>query len=447
MNKLKEKILNPVFSKAEYIIIGAILTLCYVTFQHGDIAETAGHSMALLYGHILDFYNWNAINDMPASYPIATYIVFAIWCIPLRIIGLGATPTSDFPTYVLLYLKLLPTIIFFLDAFILRKIGETIGFGEQKSKALMIAFITMPLAVFSQFIFGQYDSFTLFFVLLGVYYYFKRDFWKFVIAFGVALPFKAFAILLFVPLLLTCEKRIGQIIKAVIVACIPYVLCALPFIGGAAYKQHAENYYVFDYIFAAKFDVTYWNISIVVLLMALLCGYAYFHEIDLDNQEEFAAWSIYYCGLALGAFFCFSIWNPQWLLLLVPFLLLGAFMSKHDAVFHALDLLMFVVFAIFVANQYGNVNEQLMRRGIWHDLFRQLGVVAQADLYVIHDNDLMFSLLSGIILIAVVFRHPKYRLEKYDGELGESMGWIRGKFYLGMAFYLIPMVICAIAAL
>jgi len=202
-----------------------------------------------------------------------------------------------------------------------------------------------------------------------------------------------------------------------------------------------------NYIFFAKIDMVYWSVELVVLMIAAICGFAYFHEIDLKNNETVALWSVYYCCLVLLAQFGFSIWNPQWLLIMTPFLLLGAFMSKHMEVFHALDLAMFIVFSIFVAGQYGNVNEQLMSRGVWHDLLHSLGTVSQSDLYFVHDQNLMFSLFAGILLIAMAFRHPKFRVKQFDDMTENSYAWIRTKFYAGMAFYLVPMVVCAVAAM
>ncbi len=444
MNYLKS---NEV-SKTDYLIAICILVGCYFSFQHADLAITAGQSFAILNGHILDFYSWNHTSDTIAGYPIITYLLFAIWNIPVRLMGFGTGFADDFPVYILMWFKLLPTLFYLACAKVMKNIGLLLGMGENKAKWLGFSFIIMPLGVFSQFIFGQYDSFTLLFVLVGYYYFLKDDFKKFVLFFAIAMPFKAFSFLLFVPLLLMREKRIGRILLSLMACVIPYAACLLfSSMGMQAGNTDVTEFSVMNYIFFAKIDMVYWSVELVVLMIAAICGFAYFHEIDLENRETVALWSVYFCCLVLLAQFGFSIWNPQWLLIMTPFLLLGAFMSKHMGVFHALDLAMFVVFSIFVAGQYGNVNEQLMSRGVWHDFFHSLGVVAQSDLYFIHDQNLMFSLFAGILLIAMVFRHPKFRVKQFDEMTENSYAWIRTKFYVGMAFYLVPMVVCAVAAM
>ena len=98
------------------------------------------------------------------------------------------------------------------------------GMGSKKSKLCAYACLTMPVAFYAQFIFGQYDIIMTFCVLLGVYYYLKKkDIW-FIFWFAIAMTFKYSALLIFAPLLLYREKNVWKIIASCVLLMVPFVL-------------------------------------------------------------------------------------------------------------------------------------------------------------------------------------------------------------------------------
>lgn len=95
MKKIKSKYQVNFFSKDEisvfdWLIFLAIGMLCICICLHGDIMHTIGASFTYLNGHILDFYDYN--QTVPTigglAYLPSTYILFAIWNIPIRLLGI-----------------------------------------------------------------------------------------------------------------------------------------------------------------------------------------------------------------------------------------------------------------------------------------------------------------------------------------------------------------------
>ena len=143
---------------AVYFVISII---SFFSFNHSDILHTGGSSITYLNGHILDFYEVNLKALGGDNYLPSTYIIFALWNLPMRILGVVSTATMEVG-YVIFWYKLLTTIFFVGSAILLYKIALVIGLSKANSKLLMILWVSSPIAFFSQFIFGQYDILTVF---------------------------------------------------------------------------------------------------------------------------------------------------------------------------------------------------------------------------------------------------------------------------------------------
>lgn len=201
------------FNFLSYIII---LAICYFLFQHGDLFHTSSSSYAYLNGHFSDFYDYNANYVGRNDYLPLIYIIFAIWNIPLKIFGLMHDVASigiPINAIELLWTKFLLVIFFSATIFVIYKIGKVISSESQKAKYIAIIFATSPIAIFSVFIFGGYDIIGILFTMIGFYYYIQKKYYKFCIAFSLAISIKFFPLIIFIPLLLLAEKRIIHIIK------------------------------------------------------------------------------------------------------------------------------------------------------------------------------------------------------------------------------------------
>ncbi|MCI0502362.1 MAG: hypothetical protein L0Y48_02095 [Fusobacteria bacterium] len=449
-NKFKlSDLIDPPLSKLDWLLFFIIAAICFITFQQPDLIHTGGSSIAYLNGHILDFYDYNVQYVGGNAYLPSTYIMFAIWNIPIYLLNILTLPgMRNVPWIAIMWFKLLPSIFYIISGYLIYKIGVDNGIGIKKSKMMAFIFLTAPLAIFSQFIFGQYDIFTVFFILLGLYFYFKNDMWKFIIFFGIAMTFKYFALLIFIPLLLLKEKNILKILRNGLLAALPLLVEILIYFKSTAFKSGVFGFNAKNYLFNAGFETTYTSISIVIVLFMVIVAWAYFTKI-VDDKSLFK-WSIYFSNIVLFLIFGLSMWHPQWLILAVPFMVISAIINKHFDTFMIIDIILMLVFTIFTVNFFvNNVDQQLMYFGIFKNMLNSnFGtVISMRSIFIINDQKLIFSTITGIFLINAIFKHPKYMIDKFDESIDKHWGLVRLRFLLGVAIWVIPSFIVLFVSL
>lgn len=438
-NQLVEKPL----SWADWIIFFLIAVLCFFTFQQADLLHTGGSSFAYLNGHILDFYDYNVQYMSGNNYLPSTYILFAIWNIPIKLLGLVAVPTMTVSIGVIMWYKLLPTLFYLFSGYWIYKIGMEMGLEYKKSKLCAYAFLTTPIAFFSQFIFGQYDIFTVFFVLIGLYYYVKKANYKFILFFGLAITFKYFALLIFIPLLLLCEKNILKLIRSLICVMLPYIIEVGFYIMSQAFRTGVFGFGAIKYILIASINIGFAQVSIFIIGWIVLCACAFFKETESD--KETIKWALYFSNIVTFLLFGLTMWHPQWLLFAVPFWVLSTFINKKSDIFLLIDILLMLLFIVFTINFWQNgVDQSLINYGIFGKYtFRIIGnQLTMSDLYIIKNSNLIFSFFSAILLVSVIFKHPKYCLENFNESIDKYWNIVRTRFIVGVSLFIVPAFIC-----
>lgn len=436
------------FGAFDYVIWGILAVICYFSFQQVDILHTAGSSLSYLNGHIWDFYDENLKYLSADAYMPSTYILFAIWNIPIRLIRLVTVPSMTVPTVALMWYKLLPVLIYMVCGVLIYKICIELGLDNKNAKIGAYIFLSCPMGFFSQFIFGQYDIFTVVFMLLGFYYYLKDDKLKFILFFSIAVTFKYFALLFFVPLLLLKEKNILKIIVDFVLALVPFLLEVVFYIHSSAFREGVFGFGATNYIFATNVDTGFCKISIVVVLWIVTCALAY---VDANSKKQEI--SIFYLNVV--AFLCFglSMWHPQWLLLIVPFMSLGIVINKRSDLLLILEFILMCVACVFIVNQWpDHVDQQLFNNGVLHNLaHEQLGSkLNMRTLYIIQDRDLLMTLFSGCLCALTVLKLPRYCItrEKIKSvRLQDQIWMIRLRFVGGVLFFVIPAFICLFSSM
>lgn len=433
----------------DYVLFVLLAVVCFFCFQHGDILHTAGSSFGYLDGHFFDFYDYNTQYGIWDSYMPSSYWMFAIWNIPLKVLGIVPHPTQIVPVGVLMWYKLLPVTLYMISGYFIYKICMEIGMGSKKSKICTYAFYTTPIGFFSQFIFGQYDIFTLFFMLIGIYYYFKGKDLLFILFFSFSVPFKYFSLLVFFPLLLLKEKNVWKILQAVILVVIPYALELLIYYPSEVFREYVLGFQATSYIFEATIELTEYSISYSIVIFALVCAWAYFTNVQ--GRTDWAEWAFFLSGLAIFVAFGISRWHPQWLLMGMPFFLISAFLHKDTKVWMILDILLMLVFSIYVVNYWKDrVDQFLLSNALFKNIYQEYNVgskVTMRALYKMTDMDLIMSMFSGLMLIMAIFKHPKQCLRDVSTNISDCIGWIRTRFLLGVGIFVIPAFICLIVSL
>ena len=456
-----ENVLNCEVNKLDWAVFGFLAVFCYLVFAHGDIVATAGSSISYLGGHFKDFYDFNFANKVEPVYNVympSAYLLFAIWNIPIYLLNIVKCPMTDSanitPFIATIWYKAITVLFFFACAYLVFKIAKLIGFSKNKAKIIAFLFLTTPLAFFSSLIFSQHDSFTLFFVLLGTYYYFKNNMLKFTVFFGIAMTFKYFALLIYIPLLFLKEKKILKIIKHCLIFLIPILIEILCYIHSPDFKLGVLGFQATNYLTKCVLDTGYAKLSIFVIAWVFVVVWAYLKKVNVEEKEEFFKWAIYFCNIVVCLTFGVSFWHPQWLLFMVPFTLFSAVISKNARVFYIIDMFLFLLMTLINITFYEfNVDERLLFRGIFEKFisFDSEIIYGLKDVFFFlkdrNSYDMFFTLFSALLLVGIVFKHPKYAIKHFNESFKKENVLFRLRFLSIFLIFVGPCVLCVLMSL
>lgn len=426
--------------RLDWILSILILAGLFVTCVYGDIRLTGNRSF-LMYHHFADFYeaSYKQSGGYWANYLPSTFIAYAIWNLPLYLAGHApeAILTNSFINN--MWYKLLPVILYFITAQLMYKIGRKMGFGEKKSLLCKFAFLVFPMGVFSQFIFSQYDIFTVFFMVLGVYLFFCGKMWQFALAFGMAATFKYQAVLYFVALLLLKEKKIRNLVRYAVIMFIPMAVEILPNWNSPAFQRCVFGFGALESV-QKSFTIGFFSgINLMAAVAAFVLVWAY--QKKTTEDEALASWAVFF-GVAVSfALFGFSGWNPQWILLMVPFLVLNIFLNENGNLMLMLTSIFMLGLYIFCSQSM--INESVVNGGFLKYLIGdRTFAVRMWDVYRFHDQELLCTAMWVVLLLYTVFGHPRYHKKK-GNVISKGLVWqIRVAFLFGVAAFVIPLSVC-----
>ncbi len=454
---------NHEINKLDWFVFFIFVAFCFLNFVHSDILLTGGSSISYLWGDIKDPYYYNIVNEVEPSitsnhYFPSTYLLFAIWNIPIYLLNIVKCPMKDAvsttPFFATMWYKALPVLFFLGCGYLIFKISKLIGFTKNKAKIIAFLFLTTPLAFFSSLIFGQYDSFTLFFVLLGVYYYFKNNMLKFTVFFGIAMTFKYFALLIYVPLLFLKEKKILKIIKHCLIFSVPILIEILGYIHSPDFKLGVFGFNAKNYLKKCVLDTGYTKLSIFVISWIFVVVCAYLKNVEVKEKEEFFKWAIYFSNVVVCLTFGLSFWHPQWLIFMVPFTLFSAVINKNARLFYIIDILLFLFFCLLGVTFFEtHIDEWLMYFGLSNKFldFKTEIIYGLKDVFFFlkdkNSYNLFFTLFSALLLVGAVFKHPKFTITRFNENFKRENGLFRLRFLSLVLFFVGPCVLCVLMSL
>lgn len=439
----------------EWAVFAVAAVIAFVFYCHQDILITAGHSVEYLNGHITDFYSAckSADGDYAANYLPSTFIIFAIWNIPMKLFGLVPSFFGDWNVPFMMWNKILPTVAYFASGVLVYRLcRDRLGFDSKKSALTMFLTFTTPMAFFTQFLFCQYDIFTVLFMLLGMYYYFKdkpsvKDYLLFAVFFGIATTFKYFAFVIFVVLLLLRVKDIFKDIALMGVAVAPAGIEALFYLitDRKAFVKSVFGFSALDYTGGFSIDIGEVSINLMYVFLLVLIAFSYFTK--AKDFDELVGYGMFYsCGVCF-AFFGMMLWHPQWLLFIVPFWVISTVINKNYKVLLWVDLLFGIVFLVYIVNQFQFTleNQGLMRYGILMDSLRYkvAPTFRMNDIFVYKDANTLFSIISAILLIGFVFKHPKFNFKKINSSIKEGRTAVNIRFIAFVAVFFVASFVTA----
>ena len=447
----------------DLVILFLIMAFCFVSFEMRDLFHTSGCSYGFLDGHFLDFYDYLAKEGVAedltiglhASYMPTVYWIFAIWNIPMKLFGFVPKASADLGFIPIMWAKILPCVVFLLSGLFIFRIARELKIEENKAKLCMYAYIANPVVLFGQFILGQYESFLVLCIVLGIYFWLKKKDLLFILMFAVGITFKYTALIFFLPLLLLREKKIPKILLSCGLSFIPYILEYLLYSGSPMFKS-----YVFGvgsggdnptgYVTNASFFTGFTfggNLNFVIYLaflaFAFVVAYAYFKKVD---EEDEGRYMVYIGCLSAAALFCFSKWHPHWLMVCVPYWTLSAFLHRETKTLIAVDLIFGVLLMLFCAVQFDGITDEIMlSKGIFKFILpgRQISVFTDMSEYVDKiDMSIELTLITAIMGVYALFGHPKYMTgTSSEGNRFVPL-WIRLRFLVCAAVFILPALLC-----
>ncbi|KWX88317.1 hypothetical protein AMQ83_07560 [Paenibacillus riograndensis] len=231
-------------------------------------------------------------------------------------------------------------------AVVVFKIGLNLRLNKKLAVTLAVFWATTPIAFFSQFIFGQYDIFTLFFTSLGVLFFLKKNRKLFLLFFGIAMTFKYFPLFIFIPLLLLIEIKVTKLVIQCLIFLSPLAFEILFFFHSSEFHRGVLGFSANQRMFTAglqiEFNIT---ISVFIIVGGLVCVYAYLK--DITNDDEFMQWSMYIPLVVSCLIFSLVVSHPQWIIFDTPFIAITYFMIKSFIFLAFLDLVGWCIFCFF----------------------------------------------------------------------------------------------------
>jgi hypothetical protein len=431
-----------------------------------DLIHTALSSYAYLQGHITDFYEYNKLYLRGNDYLPTLYLIFALWNIPLHLLGLASYPTLEVfnglhwnllmqsPTAIeIAWWKTLLALFYIGSAIVIHKIADLIE-SPHKTKSSLVStlFATSPFVIFSVFIFSGYDVISMFFTLLGFYYYLKKDFKRFIFFFAIAISCKYFAAILFFPLILMIEKRPIHIAKILILGTSAVALGLCFYWRSEIFREEIFNLMLhkikgnpLQHINLSEqlnLAISLIRFSFASLYIAA-CIHIFFKK--FKSKTEWQKYAVFMSLFSYALMFLLVKWHPQWSIIIMPFISLSYLFIKNKrllSIFEIIAMFSFVCAVVIICKF--NVDVSMMTRSILKNTLPQV-LIINADL--IPGNESLWKYFSALIfnlylflpLLLLFFESQKPAQIKITTP---SQTLITNRLIVGVSFLVIPSFIC-----
>ena len=300
-----------------YITIFSVLFIMLL-YMYNDILVTGWQGKELIdytvKGKLSSFY-FEAIsnNGTPPVYSISLYIIFAIWELPVYLLEKIIKADIYFSTLGMIYTKGILVLAIYLCIKKCYEFFKLLKFGDDKADKYALVFLSSLTIITSTCIAVQYDIITVYLILCGMCAWIEKDKKKFLAIFAIAITFKYFAFLYFVPLLLVWEKDIFKLIRDGLIGILPSVLMML------IPKIESSNDTIYSFLrFFFSIKITLFGIPIYLFIVMVLisCLIAYFVKYNSDEDKyKITAVSLF---VMLSAFMIVTTGHAFWSVICVP---------------------------------------------------------------------------------------------------------------------------------
>ena len=443
-----------------FLLLAATAVPCMLIFGHSDLLVTAQRSLLYIYGtaetiwgslwdNFAHFYSnsYYFAGEYGANYLPSTFLLFAVWNIPYKIVAMAPSVWGDWNVAFQLWNKLLPIVFYMGTTYLLYKIcREELYLNQEESKWGALAFAMSPVAFFCQFIFCQYDIFTVFFMVWGLYYYFKlnrtrKDFIKFILLMGISATFKYFTLIILAVLLTLEIKEIWKLAAGFLAGCIPFAVeCGFYLLTDRqSFLRSVFGFGALQYASGTGLSLGFVTLSALPLALAILLVIVYRTTILEGDHQRRVQYGIFYSTCACTALFGLMTWHPQWIIFAIPFFTLTMLLNKDKRFLLFLDGVFSVCYiGHAVKSYYMNVGQGLFKYGIFMERYcyrtEMPAGESMGQFFPIEDTTL-FTILVAVMIAYCIMSRPG---EKQESQIHRYRGALVGRYLFGILVYIIP---------
>jgi hypothetical protein len=430
-------------SGADWVLAAVSLGVCFVLFYHGDLYVTGFSALNYLYGSPLAFYENSKVfvgdgtSMLGTGYLPPIYVLFALVLFPLKALGVITGP-EQFSWEGIYLLKAFLTAVYLISGYVFYRLTGFYSDNQAWRKYATAVFLTSPMVIFTQFIFSQIEIIYVVLTMVGFCLILKRQVLRAALVFSLAITFKSFPALVFLPLLLLVEKRFLQLAAAALILVLPTLGLQMMYGGSPAFVEGVLNNGAQGRIYVAGVDLGAWRILFFFAAFSVLCGWSYLSTAAPGRLPGRAAY-VFLAGSILPLLFV--NWHPQWLMFVMPAIVLTSMVDARWEKFLVLDLAGMAFFVAATVTFFRNIEHQMLRLPGpgWSEtngrsmelLFAQFGDNS-ASVYA--------SLLWGYLVLQLVTKARPSPLTDMAREAnGMTNGPLRLRLYGGLALFLVPL--------
>lgn len=335
----------------------ACMMIIGINYAYYDCIDAVRNSVnvwyALFDGKFLNFYSYTRYAEHEITFPVfqgvhngasysyLAYLVFGLWTFPLYILERFLGVNLFWHSWGVVYAKTGLLLVSYISSNLLGRITYRITGDAEKSEMAALLYLTSPFFFSSTVAVGQLEAITIYLMLMGFWYYLD-DSPLFLLFFSLAIPFKYFALIAFIPLLLIKEKNILRIGLKSVAVVTPTVLSFLLFLKDQyryvgvmedSDRPIGDNTFslLSDGMMSSGSTWSVGGLKINLFFVALIILWVWCYVQNTKSEAELAQKAAFGAFATLLSFLLlFSPVYPYWCILMVPFGILAIIFNARN---------------------------------------------------------------------------------------------------------------------
>ena len=339
-----------------WLLIGIMIRLIIIPFAcHGDLISTYRRSYLLLTEHNLLFLNPHEVIQ-------AIFLAIYVHVLPLQELLFWegvSVPTSFWLNNFVTHPYVFKTLFLFKIPYLLADIGTSfiiLKLFEDRPNSGFVAYklwMLNPITIYTFYIFGRYDSITIFIIAVGLYLLKIGRILLASLSFGFAILDRYYPVI-FLPILFGVykKKRFYTKVLMLIASLIPLLIytCIIKSLN-LKFQYYGIDFAKSDfinYVTAMKFRLDGLGQEIYLFIVFYIILLAFIFLYDLEEKKAFQDFVLFSLATLL-IFYSTSIFHPQYFSWFILFLAIYYGHKQDDKIiaFHTLQAMLFVFYTFY----------------------------------------------------------------------------------------------------